>query len=241
MIYRLHKKQTKKLNIFFRLETITHIRSAHPLHTQYTNRMPQTTYRLFDGTTRVSTAVKCKNGSILMVYPRKEHFADIDLWKWVVEHEEDYVNSSLSLSTDSEFEPLTIRKPCPSSTQSPEPLSPYTPPLAPSKVDNSKLGPTTEDSGFDMDTSLTFTPRVSPRPEFQEPLPLAPVKSYHPCELRQTADGPGYDEDDEVHRKWLMAHELTHIQSDLASLAKTMNERLNLMDVRIKALIKKLD
>jgi hypothetical protein len=64
---------------------------------------------------------------------------------------------------------------------------------------------------------------------------------YDPCKLGPTAEGPGYDSDDDVHRKWLVKYELGNIQSDLATLARTMNERFNLMDVRIKALIKKLD
>ena len=206
--------------------------------------MSRTTYRLLDGTTRVSTAVKLKHGTILMVYPRMETFADIDLWKWVIEHEENYTNSSLTLTTTTTAPP-------------PEPLSPYNPPLPPIKIDNFKLGPTAEGTPLriritppvsprgefqePIPYTITLTPQVSPYPEIEEPLPSAPVKSYNPCELRQTADGPGYDEDYEVHQKWLMKHELTNIQSDLATLARSMNERFNLMDVRIKALIKKLD
>jgi hypothetical protein len=221
--------------------------------------MSRTTYRLFDGTTRVSTAVKLKDGSILMVYPRMENFADVNLWKWVVEHEEDYVNSSLTLSThDTKL----------STARAPEPLSPYTPPVEPIAVpDPMRLGPTVEGIPYYMvmatQTSprITLTPPMTPRGEFQEPLPSSPVPlptsslapcasalgpsasvvPYDPCKLGPTAEGPGYDSDDDVHRKWLVKYELGNIQSDLATLARSMNERFNLMDIRIKALIKKLD
>jgi hypothetical protein len=215
--------------------------------------MSRTTYRLFDGTTRISTAVKLKDGSILMVYPRMENFADVNLWKWVVEHEEDYVNSSLTLSTHDTKLPAAPQTVIPLIPQ----LSPYTPPLAPINVNPFQLGPTAEGTRDD----ITWTPRISPRPEFQEPLPSSPVPlptsslapcasalgpsasvvPYDPCKLGPTAEGPGYDSDDDVHRKWLVKYELGNIQSDLATLARTMNERFNLMDVRIKALIKKLD
>jgi hypothetical protein len=245
--------------------------------------MSRTTYRLFDGTTRVSTAVKLKDGSILMVYPRMENFADVDLWKWVIEHEAEYVDSSLTLSTHNTK--LTINVPAAPPTMIPliPQLSPYTPPLAPIKIDPFMLGPTVE--GIHDD--ITLTPRISPRAEFQEPLPSTPppVKSvwppaweeaikkhalstslahsaslapsasvapstlapsasvapYDPTKLGPTAEGPGYDSDDEVHRDWLMKRQLEDLQSDLARLSQTMNTQINLMDVRIKALIKKLD
>jgi hypothetical protein len=152
-------------------------------------------------------------------------------------------------------------------------LSPYTPPLAPIKIDPFVLGPTVEGICDD----ITLTPRISPRAEFQEPLlstppPGAPVwppgweeaikkhalstslapsalgpaastsfAPYDPTKLGPSAEGPGYDSNDEVYRNWRMKYELMDIQSDLAALARTMNERFNLMDVRIKALIKKLD
>ncbi len=214
--------------------------------------MSRTTYRLFDGTTRVSTAVKLKDGSILMVYPRMENFADVNLWKWVVEHEENYVNSSLTLSThDTKL----------STARAPEPHSPYTPPVEPIAVpDPMRLGPTVDGIPYYMmvatQTSprITLTPPMTPRGEFQEPLPSSPVPlptsslgpsasvaQFNNCKLGPTAEGPGYDSDDEVHRNWLVKYELENIQSDLATLARTMNERFNLMDVRIKALIKKLD
>ncbi len=221
--------------------------------------MSRTTYRLFDGTTRVSTAVKLKDGSILMVYPRMENFADVNLWKWVVEHEEDYVNSSLTLSThDTKL----------STARGPEPHSPYTPPVEPiAAPDPMRLGPSREGIPYYMvmatQTSprITLTPPMTPRAEFQEPLPSSPVPlptsslapcasalapsasvaQFNNCKLGPTAEGPGYDSDDDVHRKWLVKYELDNIQSDLAALARTMNERFNLMDVRIKALIKKLD
>lgn len=231
------KHKPKKLNTFFGSGEGTHIRSAHSLYTHYTNRMPQTTYRLYDGSTRVSTAVKCKDGSILMVYPRKENFADVNLWKWVVEHEEDYMNLSLSLSTDSEHEQMTIDPPCPSV----EPLSPYTPPLAQMNIDNLKLRPTVEDSGVDMEVTLTFTPRVSPRPEFQEPLPVVSPKSPSPCQLRQTADSPGYDSDDEMHRQWLIRYKLESLQKDLVTMSQNIQTEINRMDIRIKELIQKFD
>lgn len=223
--------------------------------------MSRTTYRLFDGTTRVSTAVKLKDGSILMVYPRMENYADVELWKWVMEHEAEYVDSSLTLSTHNMNLPSSPPTVIPLIPQ----LSPYTPPLAPIKIDPFMLGPTAEGIRDD----ITLTPRISPRAEFQEPLPstpppvpsklgpfasaLAPSASdlgpaasvpfapYDPTKLGPSAEGPGYDSDDEVYRKWRMKYELMDIQSDLAALARTMNERFNLMDVRIKALIKKLD
>jgi hypothetical protein len=238
--------------------------------------MSRTTYRLFDGTTRVSTAVKLKDGSILMVYPRMENYADVDLWKWVIEHEAEYVDLPLTLSTHDMNLPSSPPTMIPLIPQ----LSPYTPPLAPIKINPFMLGPTPEGICDD----ITLTPRISPRAEFQEPLPstpppagaspfwqstsearrnllkyaavpappalapsasaLAPSESfapYDPTKLGPSAEGPGYDSDDEVYRNWCMKYELMDIQSDLAALARTMNDRFNLMDVRIKALIKKLD
>ena len=213
-----------------------------------TYRMSRTTYRLFDGTTRVSTAVELKDGSILMVHPRKETFADVNLWKWLIEHESDYVNSSLTLLS---YDTNSTIRAVVSNPHAPEPLSPYTPPLAPINIDNLKLGPTVGESGVECDDMHTFTPHISPRPEFQEPLPSPPPVSclrtsasaapYDPCALHATADGPGYDLDDKDHREWLMKCQLEELQSDLACLSQTMNKQINLMDVRIKALIKKLD
>ena len=227
--------------------------------------MSRTTYRLFDGTTRVSTAVKLKDGSILMVYPRMENFADVELWKCVVEHEEDYVNSSLTLSTHNTKLSAASHD---SKTRGPEPHSPYTPPVEPiAAPDPMRLGPTREGISFEdimkplKGPFLYETPPMTPRAEFQEPLPSSPVPlptsslapcasalgpsasvaQFNNCKLGPTAEGPGYDSDDDVHRKWLVKYELGNIQSDLATLARTMNERFNLMDVRIKALIKKLD
>ena len=82
-------------------------------------------YRLFDGTTRVSTAVELKDGSILMVYPRKENFADTALWKWVMEHEAEYVDSSLTLSTHKTKLSAAPSAPAASAAPSaPAPLSP---------------------------------------------------------------------------------------------------------------------
>ena len=223
-------------------------------YTLHIHRMSRTTYRLFDGTTRVSTAVKLKDGSILMVYPRMENYADVELWKWVMEHEAEYVGSSLTLSTYNTKLPAAPPTMIPLIPQ----LSPYIPPLAPIKINPLILGPTAEGIRDD----ITLTPRISPRAEFQEPLPstpppapskLAPSASalgptasgpfapYDPTKLGPSAEGPGYDSDDEVYRNWCMKYELMDIQSDLAALSRTMNERFNLMDVRIKALIKKLD
>lgn len=209
----------------------------YTLHSNY--RMSRTTYRLFDGMTRVSTAVKLTDGSILMVYPRKENFADVNLWKYVVEHEEDYDGSSLTLSTKL----ATVASSA--AALSPGPLSPYTPPLASIQINPFNLGMSIKGTRDD----ITHTPQISPRAEFQEPLPTTPpaaphklgpsasIAPYDPMKLGPTAEANGYDIDDDT----LMYIELTHLQSDLAALARTMNDRFILMDIRIKALIQKLD
>ena len=189
--------------------------------------MPRIIYRLFDETSRVSTAVKLKDGSILMVYPRMENFADIALWQWVVEHEEGYADSSLILST--QYMNLSLNR-------DPEPLSPYTPPLAPMEIDPFKLGPTVEGIPF----WSHVTPPVSPRPEFQEPLPSTPSQ-LGPSQLRATEDGSGYESNSEVDTRWLIKHELQALQTDLATMSQTIHTNKDLMDVRLKAILKKLD
>jgi hypothetical protein len=200
--------------------------------------MSRTTYRLFDGTTRVSTAVELKDGSILMVYPRMENFADTNLWKWVMEHEAEYTNSSLTLSTHkTKLSAAQGSKPC-----APQPLSPYTPPKEPvAAPDPMRLGPSREGISFEelmapiKAPRIYVTPPVSPRAPFQEPIAASLVSA--PSGLGPSAEGLGFDPDEKTR----IYMDLTDIHQELAGLSRTMNERLSLMDTRIKALLKKLD
>ena len=202
--------------------------------------MSRTTYRLFNDSTRVSTAVEMKDGSILMVYPRMENFADIGLWKWIVKHEIEGGDSKLTLSTHktniSRESKLRISKPC-FKALVPGPLSPYTPPTEPMTIDPLKLGPTAEGTPY------------SPRPEFQEPIPTTPrpnlsieiAPPMKPTKVDPSKLKPRVDEIESIDRDTYMYIELTNLQTDLAILSRTMNERLSLMDERVKALLNKLD
>jgi hypothetical protein len=146
--------------------------------------MSRTTYRLFDGMTLVSTAVKLMDGSILMSRPWLHAYNNVNHWKTAIETEND---APLSLSTHETFpidtpNPKVLRK-------GPVPHSPYTPPAEPIAVDPFKLGPTMEGSPYNSS----------------------------------------------------VRDELTDIHSELACLSRIMNRRLELVDIRVKALLQKLD
>ncbi len=135
--------------------------------------MSRTTYRLFDGMTLVSTAVKLTDGSILMSRPWLHAYNNVNHWKTAIETEND---APLSLSTHEMF-PIDTPMIC----KGPELFSPSPSANAePKKVDPSKLGPSIRD-------------------------------------------------------------ELTDIHSELACLSRIMNRRLELVDIRVKALLQKLD